>query len=470
MRRNGWKGKPHNLLWKWKGELGEAMKINRNKIITGLTICMVFGFVLNNGFQSKIKATNFEGNEQYWTNVCSQYTTDQKTIATCNEYKAYLNNKKNEKLFDAANTQKEIDAMQGDLAKLGDLAYEYQQKVTDVEAEIASMQASIEAMRVSVAEVEQKIALQQEKIAARKQVIAQRMVAMQSKINTNVYLDFIMGSESFSDFLQRAQSVKTITDYDNQQVDLLNQEIASLDVDKEELLRIQETMQSQQDVLDARKVSLVAAHEESKRVLNELEVRQNQLASQRDSASSDANSYASLMPAPAVAPPVVDTPPGDTGGGSGGGSGSLNWNRNFYSGFYSSPYNVISNVNLTGQCTWYCFGRASEVNGSHLRGKLPTGNAQDWYRQASARGLAVGSAPRTNAIIVWGFGQYGHVAFVESFGDGVITISEGNVNAPGGGLGYGTSLETAIAYTQTSTLSYASLCAQRGNPIGFIYF
>lgn len=422
---------------------------------------------------SKVQATNFEGNEQHWTNVCSQYTTDQSIIKTCNEYKAYLDNKKNEKLFESAKTQKEIDAMQGDLSKLGDLAYSYQQQVSDVETEIANLNASIEQMRVSIAGVEEKINLQQTKIDARREIINERMVEMQSKINTNIYLDFIMGAESFSNLIERAESVKTMTDYDNDQIALLNKEIEELAVDKKELTRIQETLQSQQAVLDTRKADLIAAQTESNKVLAALENQQNQLIAQRDNASQDANSYVQLMPAPTVAPPIIDDTPntgGDTGSGGGSNGGSLNWNRNFYSGFYSSPYNVISNVNLTGQCTWYCFGRASEVNGSHLRGKLPTGNAQNWYSQASAKGLAVGQSPRTNAIIVWGSGQFGHVAFVESYGDGIITISEGNVNAPGGGLGYGTSLETAINYTRTSTLSYSSLCNQRGNPIGFIYF
>lgn len=408
----------------------------------------------------KVEAADFEGNEEYWTQTCSQYSTDTNTINTCNEYRDYLSKKTNDMLNQSADAQKQIDAMQGDLTKLGDLAYEYEQQVSDVQSQITTVTQAIEKMNGSIKIVEDKIVVQQEKVDARKEVIKDRMVDIQYSINNNEYVDFIMGAESLVDFVQRSESIGTITDYDNQQLDLLDDELEKLDSDKKELVRIQDTKKAQQDVLEAQKQDLEVKQEESKQVLAALEQQQNDLLATKNAATNAANNFAALQPStPVYIPP--------TGGGD---PGELNWTRDFYSGFYTSPYNIISNVNLTGQCTWYCFGRASEVNGAQLRSMLPTGNAADWYWQAASRGLAVGPTPRTNAIIVWGSNVFGHVAFIESYNNGMITISEGNVNAPGGGLGYGTSLETAIAYTRTTTLSYDALMAMRGAPVGFIYF
>ncbi|MFV0268575.1 MAG: coiled-coil domain-containing protein [Draconibacterium sp.] len=427
-----------------------------------LAVFMVIGILVQYE-TNDIQATNFEGEEEKWTSICSQYTTDQSIIATCNEYKEYLNDKTAQKQQESANAQDEIDAVEGDLAKLGDLVYQYQQDVEAVEIEIATVSESIVNMEANIVEVDAKISKQQAKVNERKQAVKDRMIDIQSSINTNEYINFIMGAKNLVDFIQRSESVGTITDYDNQQMDLLAQEIEKLDTDKAELKRIQETIEAQKSVLASQKTELEAKKKESETASAALEIQKNEFVATRDAASDEASAVASCMPSAPVAPPTTDT-------GNPNGGGSLNWNRDWYSMYYSSPYNIISNVNLTGQCTWYCFGRASEVNGSYLRNLLPTGNAANWYAQAAAKGLAVGQAPQTNAIIVWGFGQYGHVAFVESYTNGVITISEGNVNVPGGGLGYGTSLETAIQYTLTSTLSYDSLVSQRGAPVGFIYF
>ncbi|MDF9824651.1 peptidoglycan hydrolase CwlO-like protein [Breznakia sp. PF5-3] len=402
-----------------------------------------------------IKAQDFEGNEEHWTSVCSQYTEDQNTINTCNEYRQYLNKKTQEANTKSQNAQKEIDSMQGDLSKLGNLAYEYEGKVADVKAEIASVNASIVEAEASIKLVEDKMKEQKKVIDARKDKIKERMKDIQVSINTNEYIDFIMGAENLVDFIQRSESIGTITEYDNQQLDILNEEIEKLEKDKKEKERLQATLETQKAALNTKKEELEVKEADSKKVLAALVDKQNELKAQKNSAAASANVYTQLIP-PVPSPPTT-----------GGGGGNLNWGRDFYSQYYKSPTNPFSVVGLTGQCTWYCFGRATEVNGLGIRNSIPLGNANSWY---SSYGGSKGQTPRANAIVVWSFGAYGHVAFVESYSNGTITISEGNVNAPGGGLGYWTSLETAIKYTQVSTLSYSDLVAFRGRPVGFIYF
>lgn len=446
----------------YKEKRGNEMKKRKILLATVALTCAFATIMMKN--QMEVDAQDFSGNEDYWTDVCSKYTTDQSTINACNEYRNYLNQKQNEKQAETQDAQTKIDEMQGDLTKLGNLAYDYEQQLLDVEAQITTIRNSITEAENSIAAVQVLIEEQQAKVNERKSEIKERMVDIQASMNANEYINFIMAAESLVDFIQRSESIGTITDYDNQKLEQLSAEIKKLDNDKKEKVRLQEALKAQQANLDSKKQELETKKAESDQVLAALVQRQSQLASQRDAASAEAENLASLMPSVPV-PPSPE--PGEGGGGSG--SGSLNWNRDFYSGFYTSPYNKISNANLTGQCTWYCFGRASEVNGSYLRESLPTGNANQWYWIAASRGFAVGSTPRANAIIVWGNGQYGHVAFVEAYSGDSITISEGNVNAPGGGLDYGTSLETAIQYTNVAATSYSALVAQRGQPIGFIY-
>lgn len=77
-----------------------------------------------------------------------------------------------------------------------------------------------------------------------------------------------------------------------------------------------------------------------------------------------------------------------------------------------------------GYCTWYVAGRRA----------VPSnwGNASSWYYNAIAAGYSVGTTPRPGAV-AWERGN--HVAFVESVGNGTVTVSEMNFWGNGGGWG-----------------------------------
>ncbi|MFV0381968.1 MAG: CHAP domain-containing protein [Breznakia sp.] len=408
--------------------------------------------------QRNIQASEFEGNEAYWTQTCSLSQTSASMIKKCEEYRAYLYNKINENRETAANAQSKIDAMASNLIELGNAVYQYEQDLITKENEIAIKEAAIAEYDAGILAAEDAIKKEQVKIDARKKEIMERMVHIQQSINTNEYINFIMGSEDLIDFIQRSQSITTFTEANNTQIELLNKAIAKLNNQKEELVRLQETKKVEQAVLESEKASLVSLKTEADVAYQTLETQKNALSAEKIAANNAANGFASIMP-------PVPSPGGTTGGPVLGGE------IYFYSSFYRSPFNIFSNVSLTGQCTWFVLGRAAEVNGTWVRNSMPTGHAQTWYTTAANNGLPVGKSPATNSIIIWGSGQFGHVAFVESYNaNGTITISEGNVGAPGGGLGYGTSLETAIQYTRVSTLSYQSLVSQRGTPTGFIYY
>lgn len=102
---------------------------------------------------------------------------------------------------------------------------------------------------------------------------------------------------------------------------------------------------------------------------------------------------------------------------------------NFYNSCYTSqnPF-YISNKNLWGQCTWYCWGRALEKCGVQLPCR---GNADTWYSSAQNSGISVGTTPRANSILVTkGNGSEnkntGHVRFIESLHGTTASYSEAN--------------------------------------------
>lgn len=76
-----------------------------------------------------------------------------------------------------------------------------------------------------------------------------------------------------------------------------------------------------------------------------------------------------------------------------------------------------------GYCTWYVAQKRFVPWG---------GNAGTWLYNAKAQGYSTGKTPKKGAIVVTTESRYyGHVAIVESVGDGTITVSEMNYNAWG---------------------------------------
>lgn len=93
--------------------------------------------------------------------------------------------------------------------------------------------------------------------------------------------------------------------------------------------------------------------------------------------------------------------------------------------------NPFAQSGLSGQCTWYAWGRTYELTGIDLPCR---GNANTWYDVAAQNGFTVSGTPRENSVICWeggAFADYGHVGFVEAFDGTNVTISQSNYNWSG---------------------------------------
>lgn len=115
------------------------------------------------------------------------------------------------------------------------------------------------------------------------------------------------------------------------------------------------------------------------------------------------------------------------------GSGIVNGRRTSYPSegnkfFFSPGTNPFAGTEngppaLYHNCTWYAFGRFSEILGK--RANLPTGNAGTWYSNCTA--YQKGKTPKLGAIMCWKYnnGGFGHVAVVEEIKpNGDIVASE----------------------------------------------
>jgi len=84
-----------------------------------------------------------------------------------------------------------------------------------------------------------------------------------------------------------------------------------------------------------------------------------------------------------------------------------------------------SNTYPVGQCTWFVKNRATWVGNRW-------GNANQWPASARANGFRVDNSPEVGSVVVFLNGAqysdatYGHVGYVVSVANGIITIEEGN--------------------------------------------
>lgn len=93
-----------------------------------------------------------------------------------------------------------------------------------------------------------------------------------------------------------------------------------------------------------------------------------------------------------------------------------------------------------GQCTWYAYGRAYEINGTAPR--INSGDAGTWWNQNKTNGYySYGSEPALGAWACYS----NHVAVVEVIEDGVAYVSEANL--AGATFHYGRAAESLSGQT-----------------------
>lgn len=131
------------------------------------------------------------------------------------------------------------------------------------------------------------------------------------------------------------------------------------------------------------------------------------------------------------------------------------WISNLYGGLNECIVIDKNTGSVIPNCTGYAWGRWYELLNS--RPKLARTDAKTWFNTRD--GYSRGQVPAVGAVACWAGGKYGHVAIVESIGDGYIMVSQSNYG--------GARFEYAKAYK----LPNGKYQSPRGDTVfqGFIY-
>lgn len=146
--------------------------------------------------------------------------------------------------------EKELASVLTELAKLDEQVKRVDQAVADNNEMIVKTQADIKAAQEQVEKLEAEIAVIQERIDKRSEILKERALAFQESGGSNVgYIEVLLGSTSFGDFIDRIGAVTKIVEADQTL-------IAEHDADKKEIADKKEAVDEKLTDLNGMKAEL----------------------------------------------------------------------------------------------------------------------------------------------------------------------------------------------------------------------
>lgn len=341
---------------------------------------------------------------------------------------------------------KQIEAANTEVINLNKQIDDKNTQISDATAKISETDAQIKSLSGQITAA-------QKNVTARKNNLKDQLISLQKKagssVSGNVYIDFVLNSQSLSDLIARTMTVGKLSQASKEALDAVTvakdklaglksqQETArqtlvstksSLETQKSQLVTLQKTASDKQDALNKQindhRDELVALQsqfsQEQEKTAAATQAALKTVAASSKSADSGSTSNASSQSTIATT---------STSSNSGAASSVIN-NTSSGSGNHAD-YSSSGNTYPWGQCTWYVKSVASWAGNGW-------GNGAEWGASAAAAGFTVNHTPAAGSIIVFAAGQsvggqwtadgqYGHVAYVQSVSGDSVTITQGGM-------------------------------------------
>lgn len=243
-------------------------------------IALFIGAALVLSNAGPMQAKSFEGKESEMNAKCSAIY-DSATQEECRQYKEYLQAKSKDLDNEIKDIKSQIASVKGNMEKVTALISKNDQKIASYEAEISSIQTTIDKTQTSINKLKTQIKEKQEDIKTRDEQMRARILEMQPYIGSNNYIDFLMGSSSFTDLLRRSEIVGELNAYENDQIKILNKEKKKLDEDKAIVEEQKELLEVQKKDIKANKEKVEALNEAKKTLLENYHQEEATLSTQK---------------------------------------------------------------------------------------------------------------------------------------------------------------------------------------------
>ena len=344
----------------------------------------------------------------------------------------------------AINTNKsETDKLLKDIASANADNIKLQEQISDNTEKIEKLKTDIDQSNEKIDKLNGQIEGAKVEVEKRTDALKGQLVALQKKsgdtVSGNIYLDFVINSEDFSDLVSRTfavnklnqankEALNDVKEAKDQYTALLNEQEktkANLQSDKSELETKQNDLKSMKEKSDQQQADLNKKIEDNKATLVALQAQYEEAANAVKLAQDKANATAQ----------VADAKKDDNKSSNNGNKATpeaTSSNAGSISQGDGSAHGIVAgNTYPWGQCTWYVKQVAPWAGNNW-------GNGGQWGSSAAAAGFRVDHSPAAGSIIVFLPGQsvggqwtadgaYGHVAYVESVNGDSVTISQGGM-------------------------------------------
>lgn len=150
-----------------------------------------------------------------------------------------------------SDVQSKIDQANKEIEKLSNEMNEVQKQISQLNAQISIYQEEIEQLQVQIDENEEKLVELQAKYDKRKKTMAARMIA-QYEAGDTTYLDFLLSSESLTDFISNYYIVGELIDMDETLLTEMENTRVEIEQTKQQLEQDKLSVQEQKSILETK--------------------------------------------------------------------------------------------------------------------------------------------------------------------------------------------------------------------------
>lgn len=205
---------------------------------------------------SDILAEDYSDKE-YWNNYCKNFKDEEE--AGSERYQAcvaYYNQAASESHNNIDNLQNELNALKNNLSEAQKSYDEYVGKIAVVEADIKELNGSIEELKANIKVLEEEIEKNEVVEEEINEKVIARMTSMQGSMHFNPYLEFILGSEDFSDMMRRGYGLQAITKSEEAERLEVQEIIEKLNADREKVEDDKEKLETEMSSLVQKEAEL----------------------------------------------------------------------------------------------------------------------------------------------------------------------------------------------------------------------
>ncbi|OLS34685.1 peptidase M23 [Alkalihalophilus pseudofirmus] len=177
----------------------------------------------------------------------------------------------------ATQTEAELEKIEAELESVNAEMQEIDEQMSETNQKIREKRGEIEETRAHIEELQEEIAILEERIAERDELLKDRARSMYQSGGSIDYLEVILGSKDFGDFLDRVSALTVIAQQDRSILEAHMEDHLALEEAKETVESELVNLEQQLIELEELSAELEAQRQEKDRLLGQLEQKEGEL-------------------------------------------------------------------------------------------------------------------------------------------------------------------------------------------------